>query len=55
MQIVTKIIWILLIIIVFFFVIYVASKIVAIVIRRNLGQISINLNSQTLQSNNGER
>ena len=54
MQIVTKIIWILLIIIIFFFVVYVASKIVAIVIRRNLGEISINLNSKTLESTNGE-
>lgn len=54
MQIVTKIIWILLIIIIFLFVVYIASKIVAIVIRRNLGEISINLNSQTLQSTDGE-
>ena len=50
MQIVTKILWILLIIIIFFFVVYVASKIVAIVIKRNLGEISINLNSNKLQS-----
>jgi len=50
MQIVSKIIWVLVIIITFLFVTYLASKIVAIVIRRNLGEISINMNTGNLQS-----
>jgi len=45
-----KLLWILLIIIIFLFVIYLASKIIAIVITRNLQEISININKQVSEN-----